>query len=334
MKVQALDIESFPRGSKSQIYLELIEDPFGEPLCLPILIARGERPGPVVGITSAVHGDELNGIPVMHRFFSRLDPKQLKGTVVGVVAVNVQGLFRQQRRFINGVDLNHIMPGVADGNASAVYAHRFMDRVVRHFEALIDLHTASFGRVNCLYVRADMTDARTARMTHLLRPQIIVHNPPSDGTLRGAAGALGIPAITVEIGDPSRFQEKYIKPTIGGIRAILAREFRMLPRRKGSRKTPNPIVCGSSRWLYTDAGGFLEVFPQVVDIVEEGEVIGRQTRVFGDVHREYRSPARGVVVGKSINPVGQTGARILHLGDLEPESSTRFSHPTLDESTS
>jgi hypothetical protein len=36
--------------------------------------------------------------------------------------------------------------------------------------------------------------------------------------------------------------------------------------------------------------------------------------VFGDVLCEYVAPEDGVVIGKSVNPVNQTGGRILHLG--------------------
>ncbi|CAG8673513.1 965_t:CDS:2, partial [Paraglomus brasilianum] len=33
----------------------------------------------------------------------------------------------------------------------------------------------------------------------------------SDGSLRGAAMERGIPAITVEIGDPSKFQRRFVR---------------------------------------------------------------------------------------------------------------------------
>jgi hypothetical protein len=39
-------------------------DPVSEAISMPIMIAKGAHAGPVLGITSAVHGNELNGIPV------------------------------------------------------------------------------------------------------------------------------------------------------------------------------------------------------------------------------------------------------------------------------
>ena len=42
----------------------------------------------------------------------------------------------------------------------------------------------------------------------------------------------------------------------------------------------------------------------------------RQVDVFGDLVREYVAPHRGIVIGKSVEPVSATGARILHLGHM------------------
>ena len=50
--------------------------------------------------------------------------------------------------------------------------------------------------------------------------------------------------------------------------------------------------------------------------VEEGEVVATLANVFGDVIRQYRAPHAGIVIGRSVNPVAQTGARILHLGRI------------------
>lgn len=312
-----LDLEGLPRERLSRLRFELAHDGLGRPLRLPILVARGRTDGPVFGITAAVHGNELNGIPVIHGLLDGLNLSTLRGTVVAVVAVNVPGVLARQREFADGKDLNHIFPGRPDGSVSEVFAHRFLDRVVRHLDLLVDLHTASFGRVNSLYVRADMTDPNTAQMAYLQRPQIIVHNPPADKTLRGAAQGMGIPAITVEIGNPHRFQRDYIKRSKAGLRAVLA-QAGMVPMRAFRPGDP-PLLCLRSSWLYTDYGGLLEVYPSVVDQVRQGEIIGRLTNVYGDVVREFEAPVDGVIVGKSVDPIAETGARIAHIGVLAPE---------------
>ena len=289
---------------------------------IPVIAVRGARPGPVFGITAALHGNELNGIPVVHRLIDSISPETLRGTLVAVPVLNIPGLVRHEREFRDSTDLNHIMPGVADGNESQVYAYRLTSRVVGAFNYLADLHTASFGRINTLYVRADLDEPTTARMAMLQRPTIILHNPPRDHTLRGWASAEGAPAITIEIGDPHVFQPKKVRRTLSGLRALLT-QMKMLPRRAHPTPPP-PVLCEASRWIYTDRGGLLRVNPELGELVEEGALVAQQFDIFGDLVREYRAPYAGVVIGKSVDPVSPTGARIIHLGRLATPG--RFPH--------
>ncbi len=311
---QRLELDQIPARQTTRVLVQLVSDGLGQAIQVPVLVARGRTPGPVVGVTAAVHGNELNGIPVIHRLFGALEGKPLRGTVVGVVAANVPGLHAHQREFVDGTELNDIFPGRVDGNISQIYAHRLLERVVGCFDYLLDLHTASFGRINSLYVRADMDHEATSRMAILQKPQIILHNPASDGTLRGAAMERGIPAITVEIADPNRFQPRYIRPAVAGVLAVLA-ELGIVKRRP-PRPGPAPILCERSYWMYTDRGGLLEVVPELAQQVQQGDVVACVRDAFGDLRVEYRAPDGGVVIGKSTNPVGQSGARILHLGVL------------------
>ncbi len=50
-----------PRGQRSNVFLPVSESYSGISLKIPIQIRRGLEDGPVVFITAALHGDELNG---------------------------------------------------------------------------------------------------------------------------------------------------------------------------------------------------------------------------------------------------------------------------------
>lgn len=310
--IEDLHLKDVPKGQITKCWLHLVTDGMGLPIHVPVIIARGQKDGKVLGLTAAIHGNELNGISVIQRLFRELDVNNLRGTIVGVPVVNIPALLRNQRSFIDGVDLNHIMPGKADGNVSQVYAYRIVNRLVRHFDYLVDLHTASFGRVNSYYIRADLNDPDTRQMAVLQNAQIIVHNPPLDGTLRGAAAAMGIHAITLEVGNPNTFQKSLIRSGLSGISNLLS-YVGMLDGEIEPTEEP-PITCKTSYWIYTDTGGILSVLPNVVDFVEKGEHIATLRNVFGETVREYFAPEDGVVIGKSVNPINQTGGRILHLG--------------------
>lgn len=310
--VDRLELESLPPGTVTRFRVDMVRDGMGEMVRLPVVVVKGKRPGPKVGFTAAIHGNELNGVRVIQRLVPSIDPATLSGTVVAVPVVNVPGFLTQRREFNDNADLNRVMPGTPRGTMSQVYAHRFIDRVVRHFDYLIDLHTASFGRVNSLYVRSDLKNPITARMAYLEGPEIVVHNAGADGTLRSAAAAMGVHAITVEIGDPLRFQRERIRTSVQGSFNVLE-HLDMVPER-GPSLAVDPIVCGRSYWIYTDRGGLLDVFPEVCERVKAGQLIARVSDMYGDTVCEYEAPEDGIVVGKSVNPVNQAGSRILHLG--------------------
>lgn len=313
--ITELKVSDAPKGKVTRYWLHIATDGMGVSIKIPIIVARGNQDGKVMGVTAAVHGNELNGIPVIQRLFKEIDVTQLKGTIVGVPVVNVPSLLRKKRRFIDGTDLNHIMPGKEDGNVSAVYAYRFINRVVKELDYLVDLHTASNGRVNSYYVRADMSNEVVEKMALLQNAQIIVDNPPSDGTLRGAAAEMGIPSVTLEVGNPNTFQKGLIRDGLTGIHNLLG--YMEMLDCEVEDHDEETVRCKKSYWIYSDTGGILRTFPNVTDLVKKGEVIATMRNMFGDLMKEYLAPEDGIVIGKSVSPINQTGGRILHLGILE-----------------
>jgi hypothetical protein len=312
--IRELNLQEAPSGRITRYWVHLVTNGMGMPTYVPIIVAKGEEDGPALGITAAVHGNELNGVSVIQRLFRELDVRNLKGTVVGIPVVNIPSLLANQREFIDGTDINDIMPGKAKGNMSEVYAYRFVNRVVKEFDYLVDLHTASFGRINSYYIRADMDNPVTRQMALLQNAEIVVNNAGTDGTLRGAAGMMGIHAITLELGNPHTFQKNYILWGLAGIHNLMV-HFSMTDS-EIEQPTKPPVICRKSYWIYTDTGGILTVQPDVTDFVRANERIATLRNIFGDMIKDYLAPEDGIVIGKSVAPVNQTGGRIVHLGIL------------------
>lgn len=314
-KINEFKIEETPKGEIVHYWLKLTTNALGESIRLPVMVARGHIDGPILGLTAAVHGNELNGISVIQKLFNDLDPKQMKGTIVGVPVVNLGAFFQGQREFNDGVDLNRIMPGKKNGNTSEVFAYRFINLLVKKFDYLLDLHTASFGRVNSFYIRSDMNNKIPQELAYLQDAEIIVHSEASDGTLRGAAEALGIPAITIEVGNPNRFQKKLIRSGLVGVHNVLSHLKITDDEVEESSKVT--ITCKKSYWIYTNTGGLLTVYVDLVEKVKKGQHIATIKDIFGNVIEDYFAPEDGVIVGKSVNPVNQTGGRVVHLGIIK-----------------
>ncbi|KAH6566903.1 hypothetical protein BASA62_006429 [Batrachochytrium salamandrivorans] len=317
----SLVIEEFPKGKISTVWINMVKQGLSEWIRVPVIIARGMEPGPVVGITAVVHGNELNGVPCIHRVITDIDVNRLKGTVVAVPCVNVPGYLRFSREFSDGKDLNRLFPGQESGTSSQMYNHNLMVKIINHFNYLIDLHTASFGRVNSYYVRSDMNDPVSAVLAKLQQPQVILHNSGQDGTLRSAASSRGVKAITVEIGNPQLFQNQYVQWSYMGVMRILS-YLNMFTSLSPEPNAPQPrtILCSKGFWIYTHTGGVLEVYPQVNSLIRKGDLVARIKNIFGNIVDEIFAPSHGVTIGRSSNPVAMAGDRVLHMGIIKKEN--------------
>ena len=312
--IKQIDISSVPPGTTRYFHLRIVADGMGRSILIPVIIARGIADGPTLGVTAAVHGNELNGIPVVQRLCKEVDPSVLRGVLVGVPIMNVPGYLNMQRYFSDGYDLNRIMPGNPQGNQSEIYAYRLVDRLISKFNYLLDLHTASFGRVNSYYIRANMEDEFTAQLARLQNAQIILNSPAPDSTVRGTACELGAKAITLEVGDPNLFQKGHIRSGLTGINNAMA----FLNMIDDDIEAPDKpaIICKSSYWIYTDKGGILQVLPGVAQKLRKGDKIAILRDAFGDTTKEFFAPEDGIVIGKHVQPVAQTGTRVIHFGLL------------------
>lgn len=152
---KAINLDNLEYGYQ-QGYIKLSDTPISYQR-VPVMAIKSKKKGPTVGITAALHGNEVNGVAAIHKLFNMLKTKDvLKGTIIGVPVVNMEGYQRMQRGYADGVDLNRVMPGDPQGDISHQYANAILNKVIDKFDYFIDLHTASFGRVNSLYVRVDM----------------------------------------------------------------------------------------------------------------------------------------------------------------------------------
>lgn len=316
---QSLDLESLPVG-ESHLWIPLSTDIMGAAVAVPVVVCKGAKPGPVLGLTACVHGNELSGIACIHSLVRQIDCQQLEGSVVAVLVVNVPGFYAGIREFSDGKDLNRIFPG-DDTTRSGIYASNLITKIVSKFTHLCDIHTASVGKINTLYVKADMSDPIIAKMALIFSPRIIVNSAGtsfdgSTGTLRKTASGLGIKALTVEIGNPDSLNLQLVNEALRGLHRLVSEmgmsDEHELPENAQADK--QPVVCVKSGWVRAITGGLLLVKPTLLQIVAKGDIIAVQTNIFGETVHTYVAPFSGIVIGKSVSPLCETGDRIIHLG--------------------
>ena len=314
LALRPIDLDEHPRGARTDLRLPLWIDSLSNRVTTPFVVVRGAHPGPTVGISAAIHGDELNGIKIIHHVLERVDPQEMYGSLVCAPVANVPAYQAGQRRFPEDeVDLNHQFPGKKDGKASQQYAHALLTTFLTPCDYLIDIHTASQGRINSMYVRADLHNEQAREMALLMDPQIILHGRSGDGTLRNAARVRGVPAITVEAGNPMVFQGRMVLEGEQGVFNILI-HLGVIRGEKIRRDGPPPVICKSSKWLRTRAGGLLETQFELCDVVAKKQLMADIVDPFGYTVESYTAPYDGIVIGMSRNPAASSGTRFCHLG--------------------
>ena len=312
-QIQPVLVEEFPIGKRTDFWRSFYRDATSSPIRVPFIVARGARKGPTLGVTAAVHGNELNGIRIIQRLVADLDLDCLSGSLVCAPVVNVPSYNDGVRRFPDGLDLNHVFPGKADGRPAEQYARGFSKTLLPGLDYLVDIHTASEGRLNTLYVRADLKMGPAREMALAFNPQIILHSTSGDGTLRNAARRHGIPAITVEAGNPSVIQGRMVYQSETGIRNVL-RALEMLEGQPSVSRVP--VMCKKSRWLRTVSGGLLETRFTLAEEVKKKQLLAITLDPFGSEVNRYLAPSDGIVIGMAANPAATSGTRFCHLGQI------------------
>jgi predicted deacylase len=320
--IKSLNEVENAKAGISNYWLEMGTNTYGYPLLIPVVVIQGTDKGPTLGLTAAIHGNELNGIPIIHKLVDSVNTNNLKGRIIAIPGLNAVSIQMDERRFIDDEDLNRNFPGKENGNRSEQYVYKIKERILPFFNIHIDMHTASFGRINTMYARVDVSNDTLEMLAALQKPDIILSSKgsPSVGavtasshTMRAESGLKGIPSITVEYGDPQVFQKELIERGYRGILNTLS-WLKMYGDSNIENFKDVAIYCKKSYWLYMKEGGFLDVIVELNQKILKGDKIAIVKNAFGTIIREYFAPEDGIVIGKSTNPANMSGGRIIHLG--------------------
>lgn len=323
------------RGTKRQVEIELPSF-YGTPTALSVYVIRGKRAGPVVFISAAIHGDELNGIEIIRRLRQIHLLDKLKGTLVLVPVVNIYGAMNLTRYLPDRRDLNRNFPGSSKGSLASRLAKTFFDEVISKCDLGIDLHTASIHKDNLPQIRTNVEDEHTLMLAFAFEAPVVLHSTLRDGSLRAVAQEQGIPILLYEAGEALRFDEKSIKIGVKGIINVL-RAYEMLPKSaKKVHRIKKPVLCKDSAWIRAQESGMIQTLKNLGEVVEQGDVIARIEQMFEDQGAEVIAPFAGIIIGKTQIPLIHEGDAIFHIAALDDlktaeERMEPFHHESLME---
>jgi predicted deacylase len=281
-------------------------------LSMTVQVVRGRRPGPILFVCAAIHGDEIIGVEVIRRVLQYRGLKNLRGTLIAIPIVNVYGFLNHTRYLPDGRDLNRSFPGSAKGSLTGRVAHTFIREIVSKCTHGIDLHTGARHRSNFPQIRADLDDPVALEMTEGFGVPLAIDAKIRDGSLRDCAGQAGIPVILYEAGEALRFEEIYIRAGVSGVINVL-RRIGMLQKSRSKKLPRSPIVSDQTSWLRAPESGILRSFVPLGEKVEKGQTIAIVADPLGEAETPVIAPSDGMVIGRTNLPLVYEGDATFHI---------------------
>ncbi|MBF0161730.1 MAG: succinylglutamate desuccinylase/aspartoacylase family protein [Magnetococcales bacterium] len=302
------------------------------PLHLSLHVLHGRRPGPVLFLSAAVHGDEIIGVEIIQRLRRLQILRHLRGTLLCIPIVNVHGFIAHTRYLPDRRDLNRSFPGSATGSLAAQLAHLFVQEVVSRSHYGIDIHSATMHRRNLPQIRIAPDNATLRQMAIAFQAPIIIEAPLRPGSMREAAQARGVEVLLFEAGEGLRLDEGSIRIGVRGIVGVM-RSLGMLPPAKeksGGLPRSDPIFSQKSQWIRAPMSGLLKSGSSIGDVVSGQDLLGVVADPIGDTCWEVRANQSGLIIGRTELPVVNQGDALFHIA-LAPRAEPLSSDPLLDE---
>ena len=300
-------------GESRDVELAVGESYSGMTVRIPLHIRRAKEDGPVVFVTAALHGDEINGTGTIRALIQDETFQLTSGSVILVPVLNLLAFDRHSRYLPDRRDLNRCFPGSKKGSLASRMARKIFRTIVARSDYGIDLHTASVRRTNYPNVRADMSDPKVKRIAEAFGSEVILEGKGPKGAFRREACRSGCPTIVMEGGEVWKVEPTIVEAGIRGVKNVL-RELGMLD---GEPQRPDyQLVLEQSKWVRADFGGFLQFHVQPGEVVEKNQPLATNTNLIGRDTNVVLSPFTGVVLGMTTLPAISPGEPICNIGKL------------------
>lgn len=299
-----------PVGS-TDVRLKVSETYFGDDVNVHLRAIRAKRPGPAVFVTAAIHGDELNGVGVVHDLLFDDSLVLQRGTLVLVPVANVFGFESNERYLPDRRDLNRSFPGSAGGSLASRLAHSLFENVVKQCDYGIDLHTAAIHRTNYPNIRGNLRNQEVRRIANAFGAELILNGAGPEGSFRREACAAGCPTICVEAGEPWKMEPAMVQFGVRGVRNVLI-ELGMLDGRRVD--PPYQTHITRTHWLRAQVGGILRFHVVPGQLVRSGDSIASNYTLLGKQQSHIVAPTAGIIVGMTTLPTVKPGEPICQIG--------------------
>ncbi|MFN3131181.1 N(2)-acetyl-L-2,4-diaminobutanoate deacetylase DoeB [Roseibium sp.] len=273
---------------------------------IPITVVRNGD-GPTALLTGGNHGDEYEGPIALQQLAATLKPKDIRGRVIIVPALNHPALLAGSRTSpIDKGNLNRSFPGRPDGTVTQKIAH-FVDTVlIPMADIVLDYHSGGKTLDFVPFAAAHVLDNKDQQAACVAAMQAF--NAPysatmleidSIGMLDTAAEQKGKVFVTTELGGGGTATARSIGMAKKGARNLLKHAGILSGELKLNPSVTLDMPDGDC-FVFCEHSGMIEPVIDLGDEIAEGEVIARvwQTERSGAAPIEYRAKRSGILMAR------------------------------------
>jgi predicted deacylase len=283
---------------------------------MPVVVHRGTEDGPVLFVSAAIHGDEINGVDIVRRLLKHRALEHIRGTLIAIPIVNVFGFNDKSRYLPDRRDLNRAFPGEEHGSLASQIAYIFRTEIVAQATHGIDLHTGAIHRSNLPQIRVDFGVPGNLELAQAFGAPVILNAATRDGSLREMWSEKKIPMLLYEAGTALRFNTRASKLGVRGILRVM-QSIGMLDKNVELGNVNDPFIAKSSHWVRAPISGIFVTAKRLGDRVAKGDKLGIITNPFGDHEYAIYAHHAGIVIGNSILPLANEGDALYHIATFE-----------------
>mgnify|MGYP003676138204 CR=1 FL=1 len=304
--------ETIQPGESASLAMPLPELFSCAPMYMPIKVINGKNLGPVLLVMAAMHGNELNGTEIINQLLRSSQLKKLKGTLICIPILNVQGFINKTRTLPGGISLNENFPGSPDGSHTERTAHLISSEILSLADYCIDLQTGFLNYSNLPHIYIGRHSLKERALAEAFSAPAISKIDAQPGSLRATAEQEGIPCLTYEAGEAMRFDEDAIKVGLKGVLSIL-REIEMLTA-KTPPKTNLSFMMEDSEWVRSPTSGINHSKIQLGQEISKGEILSSIRDPFGSgIDVKVKAPSEGIIVAVNNLPLVHEGSELYQI---------------------
>ena len=293
---------------KEAFRLKLFPLKDGTFVSLPVAVI-GKGTGPVIVVTSAMHGDEINGIYCNHLIYKALKGEDVEGKIILLPVVNPMA-FNQGSRIssIDNIDMNRTFSFVKKRKPTEYLAALLFEKIILKADVIFDLHTGGSGEYLPLVVV--MSEKASREAVYLNQGNIITLSRRGTSLIPNCEKN-GITAFCIEMGRALKLNRDYCRKFFDGFKnflfykGVMNGEVEILP---GQKKLIGKIVLPARK------SGFFQSYITLGQKVIKGQLVGKIETLFEEGHMDVIAPRNGNVVYLRCEEIVGFGDSLVHIG--------------------